>query len=237
VEGEVTTSRAIPWVLLLLATTACACVVEPVVKDVGVSFSVKIQHDAKPIEGIRVVLSDGKGELLSDVTGNDGVARFSSLPEGWLTLSVQSNDSSMQMHVQREIPEDRIVDIEWPMARLFMAQRVAGQLRSGLYVQEVPRSQPLKYISVSLTNAVTGKLVATLKTDGNGNFAFPVVPPGYYFVHVEAKKGQTTSWMPERGNIFVEVGPSGNHGASLGVLYTHMTSCGLMAGAQRDKEL
>jgi hypothetical protein len=230
--------RVLACVIVLIGShLAFACSYFPQVQTVGTKFVVKvITTNAKPIDGVRVKMTANSpaGAVSSIVSDSRGEVQFSSISPGPYTIAALGGRLGwVYVDVKEDESDGKVVELEWPKLTHFTSTHVSGELRTGLYVHEVKNSEPLVTVSVLLLDARTAKFIKRTTTDGNGRFDLGDVPAGLYFVRID-NKGQTNSWMRENGDIFVEVVDSAPQ-RELGILYTHMTSCGLMVGNKREE--
>lgn len=124
-------------------------------------------------------------------------------------------------------PSEQVrIKLSWPLKRILQTEQVLGTLSAG-------RDQsPLFGAILSLARVFPDRPAVNVKTNMEGQYAFPSVPEGLYVLHVSEREDASAASGID-GNIFVEVkhGSLENH---MPALLLMRTSCGL--GYQPTKE-
>ena len=122
-------------------------------------------------------------------------------------------------------PEQLRIKLSWPLPASLITQAVFGTLYAG------HDQAPLFGAALSLAQVFPDRPAIKVRTNMEGQFAFPTVPEGLYVLNVREGEDASAAHGVD-GNIFVEVKRDAeNH---LPALLLTRTSCGL--GYQTTKE-
>jgi hypothetical protein len=206
------------WRIAMLGATfavlATGCTIVYPAVDVGPSFRVKVTDQGRPVQGLRIQL----GGSDSATTDADGVARFSGVSPGNYLLTAHDDagiPDAVTAVVKQSGPTGVTVPLRWPNGRVVAVRSASGTLRGPDYL-------PAR-LSLSLLEAVTGRVLADGQSDGSGRFSFAGVRPGLYFLRVNS--GSSGDWKTLSGLIPLDIRPDA--GTPSVDLDLGMTSCGL----------
>jgi len=192
---------------------------------VGQDFRVNVADQGRSINGLTVELrSDSVRGGLKAVTDRNGLAFFHHVSGGQYFLSADHDAGildSVAIEVSQNGPTGITVPLRWPSIAPTAARALKGILR--LPEQLPGKSQPT--ISLELMDGVSGRVLRRGQTQDNGEFDFPTVSRGLYFVHVKVSEPISFAGEQISGFIAVAVDP-GAKSDSLD-LELGWTSCGL----------
>ena len=176
--------------LFLSPFSARACVVVYQTVHVGRSFRARVADHDRPISRVRLLLARKSNStshppaVMAFLTDSNGYVDFRNLMPGTYFLTV-NHDAGMPDGADIDVspggPPDVTVTLQWPILPPIDTQSVSGQIRTNYYYP----SQTEPRLSLSLLEAVSGKVIVTIQTDEKGNFNFPQpVSPGLYFLRL-----------------------------------------------------
>lgn len=178
--------RAAALVLAIagLAGRGGACSVFYPEIEVGPNFRVKVEGQGRAVEGLVVNAARKDGTSIRAITGRAGVAAFGDLKPGAYFLSA-AHDAGLldgaNLEVKKDGPSNVTVPLRWPSIPAVRVRFLRGRLRMG---DSLPgRSQtPL---SIDLKRGMTGRILKSGQSDGNGAFDFGNATPGIYFLNLK----------------------------------------------------
>jgi len=192
--------------------TAYPCSTVVVVSRTGPNFSVIVENDGKPIQGIQVKI----GTQYSDITDQSGTVRFRHIPPGSYDVratNAAGYGSDLAIEVRKGERSTKPLQAQWPPDLLFSAPSMEGRI--SLPPQLTPRT-----IHLELLEASSGRVLNSLDADETGAFRFPSLASGLYLLLASWDAPKMTQMIP------VKVDPD----KATRALDIHfiMTSCGLM---------
>ena len=161
----------------------------------GPNFTVRVSFREQPIVGQRVMLTMASaefGQTIGDIiasahTDSDGIAHFFAIPPGVYRAHVEKAllAESKEIQVNADNTSDNAMDIEWPRSPI-----VTGNVRGWIvsWQKSSPQNRaellPHKNVFVQLLDLRSGKPLASVHTDSEGFYEFPVHPDGLYVMRV-----------------------------------------------------
>jgi Carboxypeptidase regulatory-like domain len=225
-----TCPRAIRLLLIVVSAffgiahgDACTTVLVPhyVLRD----FSVEI-HDwnGRPIAGASVLLSPSEEqanpgpESAKAVTTGNGFAEFCGVAVGDYKITTEMSNGEDLFVTVVAAPSTQLIEpelsLKWPVLPVLSVRTPSGRLQTG---GDLP-------LHISLVDGESGKELSSAATDAMGDFRFPDVSPGVYFIRVTLRAFE--------GDIAIAIEP-GAEKSKLDLALSFST-CGLHYGdAQR----
>jgi hypothetical protein len=223
------------FLIAILSPVAYGCTIVFPTVTVGTTFRVRVTGQGRAIAGLRLVLrhaSSGSPNLNDDGavysrTDANGYAQFRNLPLGSYVLGSERNGESADgtiVKVVASAAEGRTVRLRWPNDAPVRVRSMSGTLRVSDYYPQQTQAQ----FSLSLEEAISGRLIGASRSDTDGQFAFDIsVQPGIYFLQLS-----DSSTKEHEGTITVEVDRDAQQ---LGMnLDLGWTSCGLNYSERRS---
>ncbi len=169
-----------PILVTVLAIGRCvACTIVYPTYDVGPDFQVRVESDGRPAVGVRVDL--GPYHALTD---KGGIAVFRRIPEGAFSVGID-HDAGIPdrpgVKVKRNGPANATIPLRWPSLKAVSARKLRGRLRFSY-----PDSEA---IALELLEGISGRVLASQRTSGHGEFEFRGFGPGLYFLRLREYPG------------------------------------------------
>jgi len=175
--------------LLFSSPALRACAVAEQTVDVGRGFRARAADHGRPIPGLQLVLTLAESSIsrrrtiIRLKTDRDGYANFQNLAPGKYYLQAD-HDAGMPdgatIDASPNGPTDLTVTLQWPIIPPLKVQSVSGRIRTpGYYPNETEPN-----LSLSVLEGVSERVLFTTATDSSGDFAFPELPPGFYFLRL-----------------------------------------------------
>lgn len=234
-DMRVFTPSALALTLCSLAPhcLACACMIPAdQVVQVGGSFRVKVDdYRGRPVPGLSLDLESSAGKRKA-VTDEDGIVSFRGLSPGIYSLLAEQDAGSCLgkvLEVHSDAPSGIAVPVTWPTVAPVKVRSLEGTLHMPNYVPG--RAGP--ELSLRLLKGVSGQEVASVHTNGTGDFGFGVVASGMYFLDLEPSALKDTRGDPITGRIAISVEPDAMSGhielelgwTDCGLTYMDLTRC------------
>ncbi len=186
---------------------ACACLTPAdQVVHVGPSFRIRVDDNrGRPVSklSLEVESSAGKSKPVTDV---DGFVSFRDLSSGIYSLRAEQDVGSCLgkvLEVQSDASSGIAVPMTWPTVAPVTVRSLKGTLHIPNYVPG--RAGP--ELSLRLLGGVSGHEMASVHTNGTGDFDFGVTAPGIYFLNLEPSALKDPRGNPITGRIAVSVEP------------------------------
>jgi hypothetical protein len=177
------TSSKLILAAIALAIRCEACIIACVPIDVGPDFQVKVENPGGLVKGLRLELAQGQENDQQAVTDNSGFAVFRGIRPGSYSLGVshQAEISSQQcIEVKRSSPREITVPLTWPSKAPIPLRSFKGELH---FSRDRP-GQPQLSRSLDLLDGISGVRLKRAQTNGNGEFNFEDVKPGFYLLSI-----------------------------------------------------
>jgi hypothetical protein len=218
---------AMPVALLLtgFATasvgSACSLAFSPI--SVGPNFKVKVSGYDGPVKGLRLNLTFPWDRVPSAVTDGNGIASFHNVPPGTQYLGADpDNGIGVQLEVKPNGPTNATVPMRWPSIEPIRVRSLSGTMRAP---DAVPGKLEQSVLSLELLDAVSGRILSSINTNGRGEFDFGAQAQGLYFIHLTP---YSAFHQQVEGLITVAVDLGSPVRAERLDLNLNATSCGLM---------
>jgi hypothetical protein len=183
------------------------------------------------VNALRLVLSsfsaDGTlgADSTSSLTDKDGIATFSDAMPGSFVLAAGYDGGvadAVLMEVSANGPTNVTVVLRWPSRTPLSATSISGVARGPAYYP----SQEQLHLSLSLVEALSGRVIATTDTDNKGRFNFKVDSvPGIYFLRLN--RSGLRGWSGEEMEGMIAIELNRESGAGPLDLDLGWSSCGL----------
>jgi hypothetical protein len=188
---------------------ACACMtVTPAdqVVHFGPSFRVRVDDNrGRPVRGLSLEVQSSAGKSKA-VTDENGFVSFRDLSPGIYSLRAEQDLGSCLgkvLEVESDAPGGITVPVTWPTIAPVQVRSLKGILHIPNYVPG--RAGP--ELPLRLLVGVSGQEVASVHTNGTGNFDFGAAAPGIYFLNLEPSALKDSTGNPISGRIAVSVEP------------------------------
>jgi 5-hydroxyisourate hydrolase-like protein (transthyretin family) len=216
---------------------ACQTSAPPSTIKVSATFKVLVEHEGKPIRGVRVGVyrekpkrsrseEDQWSEILVSPTDQDGVLIVHDLAPGQYKVQTAGPGRSHAAYIQVPRRKTRAVrgqiSLEWPNSWLRVVKTKA--LRGDLHSSNP--QQPFDQVTIQLWVPSSPSPAAT-QNGADGRFNFENDAPGVYILRIKAHRPDLTeNWQPD-GDIAVEIVPDGAGAPDFLSMSVAMTSNGL----------
>lgn len=224
----------ITWCILsALSISGFACSLSPITAHrVGSELSVQVRFRDAPAGGVTVFIKrardaqDSIGETVATlVTDATGMVHFRGLPLGRFrieTIKGKLDGTSARLRVVKDdSKKETRLEVSWPSSEPLRIQRFAGTLSAPVIHDTGHPLMDLAHASVgklsqatlSLSDAVSGDLVATGVTDEQGVFSVVSVQPGIYWLRIRQSASQKLAGGEISDSLLIEIDPK--HGKPL----------------------
>jgi hypothetical protein len=202
-------STLLSSILLLVAIPARsgACSIMFVVREVGPSFLVKVEHWGRLVKGLEVTITKDQGhyQMVAD-TDENGVARFANVPPGRYSVLTPHDAGTLEQDDAIDVkpggPTDVTISRKWPY-NFVSVRSVKGFIRSPEWVPGRPQSS----LDFEVLSGLSGKPLRNFQADATGEFDLRDTPPGVYFLDLKPSGLRTWSGSQLAGRIYVSVEP------------------------------
>lgn len=188
---------------------ACTCMtVTPADQMVYFGPSLRVKVDdlrGRPVRGLSLEIQSNAGKSKA-VTDENGFVSFRNLSPGIYSLQAEQDVGSCLgkvLEVRSDAPSGITVPLTWPTVAPVTVRSLKGTLHIPNYVPG--RAGP--ELPLKLLVAASGQEVASLHTNGVGDFDFGIAAPGIYFVNLEPSALKDPRGSPITGRIAVSVEP------------------------------
>jgi hypothetical protein len=155
---------------------ACTYFYDPVI--VGPNFVVSVEVRGRPVVGLRLDITGNHA-----VTDKNGYASFRGVAPGSYLVSAALDDGvadDVALDVKLDGPTDLVVPMKWPNIAPVVVRSLRGTIRGPDYLPGTPQPR----LSLDLLDAISGKLLKSLRTTDGGEFSFESDAPGIYFLRL-----------------------------------------------------
>jgi hypothetical protein len=178
-----------PLMTVAFAPSEACTIFYPLIQ-VGASFRVRVDDHGRPVKKLRIKLlgsEGGNNRRVSD-TDKNGIALFRNLPPGLYHVSTE-NDSGIpdgaDVQVVHGRPADATINLKWPSKSPIVVRALKGTIHAA----DDPVSPPQPALSLDLLEGNSGRLLKSVQTAGDGEFAFEGYPSGLYFLSLKPSPG------------------------------------------------
>jgi hypothetical protein len=212
---------------------ACTCMTAmDQVVHVGPSFRVRVDDNrALTVQGLSLDVESSVGKSKA-VTDENGFVSFRDLSPGIYSLRAEQDLGSCLgkvLEVESGAPGGIAVPMTWPTIAPITVRSLKGTLHIPNYVPG--RAGP--ELPLRLLVGVSGQEVASVHTNGTGDFGFGVTAPGAYFLNLEPSALKDPTGNPISGRIAVSVEPDAESDhldvelgwTTCGLTYMDLTGC------------
>lgn len=143
----------------------------------------------QPVRGLRVKVAQVEGTegfqrfQFQAITDGNGFAEFRGLPAGSYAAVAEhnvSNDLGKGLVIKPNGPSNITISLNWPAPSPFKVRSLKGILR-----WDHPNPADSPKLDLELQEAVSGRVMNTSSTSGDGAFDFGDIASGLYFVRVK----------------------------------------------------
>ena len=219
---------AVGVLLMLFAGGASSCVLLVAHHTVGHDFVVIAKtRDGERMQNAPVKIYSGSGKrsqvAMTATTDRNGQAEVRNLPQGEYEIEVEGEWGHSERATLEVNPysanQKRVVELEWLQEKPFRVRSLSGRFQE--------YSEPLAKARLTLLDRKTKQVIATQRTNAEGEFDFRVTRAADYLLRIQRKNESdelNVSLDPtaERGYLQLEITFS-----TCGTMFDDIVECGV----------